>query len=244
MKNNKSTDLFKSLRGTRLTKSDIFKKLEKFSKKKSEMLYTYLEEELNVYLLNELMKIEIKITDEQITEKLIAMKNGEIHHHPNIDAMRIREEIYTKYNSHLESLMYPDEFQSLYILLDILADIRESNNKVPIKKELATPINFDDSNCGEKIIMLFLTGVLDSLRNVPPFNSSINSLSTVVSGITGEKASTIQSYLNPIYSLKSNISQKNNPLLKQNNVEKIRQKLISIGYKSEKKINNYELGKT
>ena len=228
-----SIDFFNSLRGTRLSKSDIFKKLKKISKKTNETFYTYLEGELKVYILNELMEIRSKITDEQITEKVIAMEKGKIHYNPNIDAMSIREEIYTNYNSHEEMLLYPDEFQSLYILLDVLADIRESNDKNPAKIEPVNPIDFSDSNCSEKVIMLYLTDVLDELRNTPPFNSSINSLATVVSGMTGEKATTIQSYLNPMFSL-GKVSQKNNPLQNLKNVEKVRLKLISIGYKPKK----------
>jgi hypothetical protein len=90
-------------------------------------------------------------------------------------------------------------------------------------------IDFSDSKGTEKIIMLHKLGVLDFLRTKEPFNLSINSLATALSGITGIDTKTIQSYINPIYSNSTN--QKNNPLNSIKTVDKVEQKLISIGFK-------------
>ena len=80
----------------------------------------------------------------------------------------------------------------------------------------------------EKVIMLYKLGILDFLKKQEPFNTSTNSLATVLSGITGVDTKTLQSYLNPIFS--DGVSQKNNPLKNDKNVQKITQTLIEIGF--------------
>jgi len=126
-------------------------------------------------------------------------------------------------------MFYPNEFQSLYILQDILNEKIIVNNSTPKETELLNIIDFGESKGTEKIIMLYLLGILDELRKVSPFNTSTNLLATVISSITNEKVETIQSYLNPIFS--AGVSQKNNPLMNIEKVDIVRQKLISLGFK-------------
>ena len=89
-------------------------------------------------------------------------------------------------------------------------------------------IDYSDSKFNERVIMLHELGVLDFLRGMQPFTSSINSLASVLSGFTGIPGTTVQSYINPIYNKTAN--QRNNPL-KSNKIEVIVQKLIQIGFK-------------
>jgi len=96
------------------------------------------------------------------------------------------------------------------------------------KIKLEDNIDFSDNIGTEKIIMLHKLGILDFLRSKEPFNTSINTLASVISGITGIKKTVAQSYLNPIYS--NTVIQKNNPLNTKSTVNKVTQKLISIGY--------------
>ena len=96
------------------------------------------------------------------------------------------------------------------------------------KIKLEDNIDFSDNIGTEKIIMLHKLGILDFLRSKEPFNASINTLASVISGITGIKKTVAQSYLNPIYS--NTVIQKNNPLNTKSTVNKVTQKLISIGY--------------
>lgn len=89
-------------------------------------------------------------------------------------------------------------------------------------------IDFSDSKGTEKIIFLQQLGILDFLKNQQPFMQSTNKLAQAISTFTGEKVTTIQSYINPMNDPTS--IQKNNPLTKEKLVAKVNQKLISIGY--------------
>lgn len=100
------------------------------------------------------------------------------------------------------------------------------------KLELLTSDNgvltdYSNSSAIEKIIYLERLGVLDFLRKHSAFNNSTNNLAKYLSAVTGENASTLQSYLNPIYSTQTN--QKNNPLNKKKAVEMIEKQLNTMG---------------
>lgn len=96
------------------------------------------------------------------------------------------------------------------------------------KEEKETNIDLSDTKGTEKIIILYKMGVFDFLRNQEPFNRSTNLLASAISGITGIDAKTIQSYINPIDNPKT--EQKNNPLNSSKTVNKVIQKLNSLGY--------------
>lgn len=89
-------------------------------------------------------------------------------------------------------------------------------------------IDLGNEKISSKIVYLSELGILDHLIKVEPFNTSINLLANALSGITGDKAETIQSYLNPIFS--KDAGQKNNPLNRPNSLNKVRQSLINIGF--------------
>lgn len=113
---------------------------------------------------------------------------------------------------------------SQYILLDYwLFEINNLSDLVV--KKIA---DLSDSKGTEKIIMLDKLGILDILRSQEPFNMSVNALSSAISGITGIKQVTVQSYLNPI--INPNADQKNNPLKVEKTVVKVEDKLSSIGF--------------
>lgn len=107
-----------------------------------------------------------------------------------------------------------------------------SVSKKGIKKEIEqeSALDLSDTSLTEKIIYLKLLGVYDFLASKKPFNMSKNALATVISAITSEKSTSIQSAINPIDN--PSVSQKNNPLGKDKNVEKIQLNLIKIGFKS------------
>jgi len=83
----------------------------------------------------------------------------------------------------------------------------------------------------EKIVMLHKLGVLEFLRNKAPFNTTTNSLASVVATITGIKQPSVYPMLQTIFT-PSNI-QKNNPLNSIKTVTKVEQTLTSIGFKTE-----------
>ncbi|MCF6348708.1 MAG: hypothetical protein L3J20_10480 [Flavobacteriaceae bacterium] len=101
------------------------------------------------------------------------------------------------------------------------------------RTEINEPTLIDNSNTKgtEKIIYLKELGILDYLLTKEPFNLSTNALANVLSSITGEKPQTLQSYLNPITS--PTAGQDNNPLNNIKNVEKVKQSLINVGFKTK-----------
>lgn len=124
------------------------------------------------------------------------------------------------------SLNNPIEFERLIFLQKFLIDkIFDIKSKKIIDEKL---IDLSKLKGTEKIIMLKLLGVLEFLEKEEPFNMSKNALASALSGITGIKSSTIQSYINPMYS--PNAIQKNNPLTTESSVEKVKQNLSSIGF--------------
>src|SRR5690606_6913062 len=75
-------------------------------------------------------------------------------------------------------------------------------------KLLSIP-NLPKSKVVEKIIYLNELGVIDLLKTKTPFNTSVNSLATVLSTILKERADTLQPYLNAL--INGNKGTKNHP---------------------------------
>lgn len=94
-------------------------------------------------------------------------------------------------------------------------------------------VDYSDTKANEKVVFLHELGVLEFLKNIPPFNTSTNSLASVLSAITGEKITTIQSYINPI--LNSDADQEKNILKSIKLTSKINKKLSDIGYDKQVK---------
>lgn len=92
------------------------------------------------------------------------------------------------------------------------------------KEEL---LDISDSKIVDKIIFLHKLGVLDYLRKQSSISSSVNLLAEFLSGVTGEKTETLQSYLNPMYSPQT--KQGNNPLTKKTALKRVENQLIKLG---------------
>ena len=133
------------------------------------------------------------------------------------------------------------EKEPLYSRLTSLNCFNISNRLLEIKDLFVTyleqpqqpepeAIDLSDTTATEKIIYLQKLGVIDFLRTKQPFNTSINSLGTVLSAITGVNPETkhIQSMLNPIISKEA--GQKNNPLNSTKTVSKVEKQLRDIGF--------------
>ncbi|WP_370477235.1 hypothetical protein [Tamlana flava] len=89
-------------------------------------------------------------------------------------------------------------------------------------------LDLSDAKGTEKIIMLKLLGIFDFLKSKEPFSASTNALAAAISGFTGIKVTTVQSYINPINNI--NVDQKNNPLRNEKAIQKVKTKLASIGF--------------
>lgn len=87
-------------------------------------------------------------------------------------------------------------------------------------------LDLSDSNAKEKIVFLNEFKIIDFLKENSEFSTSTNRLATLLSAITGEKAETLQSYLNPMAS--KHTDQKNNPYKNEKLVKRVKSKIASI----------------
>jgi hypothetical protein len=109
-------------------------------------------------------------------------------------------------------------------------DEYKTHTKSILGKKEETLIDYSQSKLTEKILALNEVGVLDFLRNKEPFNFSVNRLAEFLSLCLGEKATSIQSYINAII---NKSDQSKSPYNTTKTVEKVKQKLIQIGLKIE-----------
>jgi hypothetical protein len=106
-----------------------------------------------------------------------------------------------------------------------------------LEKKLAPTIEKDSNELDtdlskakatEKIVYLKKLGVLNFLRTKRPFNTSINSLASILSVITDEHNTTLQPYLNAMYG--KNVDTSKDPCNTKKTVDKVESRLISIGF--------------
>lgn len=106
----------------------------------------------------------------------------------------------------------------------------EDNHKLQQSDEL---IDLSDNSLVGKIIYLEKLGIIDYLRSQKPFSTSVNSIATVLSAVTGAKATSVQPLLNPL--LSKDVYNKNNPLNSKKNVFSIEKILLNMGFDFYKK---------
>lgn len=87
-------------------------------------------------------------------------------------------------------------------------------------------IDLSNSTLSDKIIYLELLGIIDFIRSKYKYGASNNKIASVLSGLTGEKAQSIQSAINPMNN--PDVSQKNNPFSSERSVQKVKLKLIEL----------------
>ena len=100
------------------------------------------------------------------------------------------------------------------------------------ENETDDTLDFEDesvlTNGKEKIIYLNELKILEYLRKeYPILRTSNNKLAALISKITGQKHSTIQSYINPILNSEGRVDQSNNPYNSKKNVSKVKAFLSS-----------------
>lgn len=115
-------------------------------------------------------------------------------------------------------------FQLTILINDVARTIILNSDSETNDKE----IDLSDTIGIDKILYLQKLGVIDFLRVQQPFSTSVNSLASVLSAITGEKAGTLQPMLNPMLSKK--VDDKNNPLNSKKAVGRVEKQLINIGF--------------
>ena len=116
---------------------------------------------------------------------------------------------------HVQLLATPEPLRSILTSYFLLKNVKRIiTERLELKK---IPENYNLDNLTiinpkgtEKIIMLKKLGVLDYLKEKTPFNTSTNSLASVISTITGIKQSSvypmIQTIFNPLNPLNRNVS--------------------------------------
>lgn len=138
--------------------------------------------------------------------------------HSEIKSLKQLEKNFSNTNYH------PDLIYPIRKKIKLLENKMEEINPT-VKEKL---LDFSESTGSEKIIFLHQVGVLDYLRKLSLFNLSTNKLAEYLSAITGEKSTTLQSYINPI--INSTSGQKNNPLNSNSAVKKVSKKLANMGF--------------
>jgi len=158
--------------------------------------------------------------------------NLSFNYHFKFSSEKTKEQIDVSLSSQREFL--EKRINELGYILILKTDIygnKRYNYKVNLKhiKEDNHPlVDLSDTKATEKILYLHYLGAIDFFKEKSSYGYSINQIATILSAITGEKAKTIQSYINPIGN--PTVSQKNNPLNNSVKSEKVKQKLIDLGF--------------
>lgn len=248
MENSKSINFLQSLRGKNHKEPDIQELLTDFLEGKDCNYLNLFQKTLNDYIAEEKKIMEDSYSKDEINAA-IEMRKSKGDPELKIGALSgIITNKVEKKNEHsnkvfidrtdIEGLKFPKEFPNLYkaktLLEKMIADqkLQESEELKINNLHHINLIDLSDSNAKGKIIMLEELGVLKFLREMEPFKFSTNALSTAISGFTGIKAGTVQSYLNPMFSQKT--IQKNNPMYNKKAVEKVKDRLANLGFKQSK----------
>ena len=91
-----------------------------------------------------------------------------------------------------------DEVRLKKYVLGLASNQNKNFNPEPWELDLI------NSTGAEKIVMLHELGVIDFLSTKQPFSTSVNSLAKVLSVITGEKQTNLQSKLSPMFDANNN----------------------------------------
>ncbi len=226
---NTSYDLFDRVRGG-ITNYEETKLLIKYTENYNIELLKSLSKDISIYgTIEKIKKLEeYSEEDKQNAIEVSKNKNKKI---PMIEFINheANERNFQKVGVlNPEALLFPNEFRSIDRFKErILTKIKELEANV---NQINLNIDLSDTSGVEKIIMLVELGVFEYLRKQDPFISSTNLLASAISGITGIKSTTVQSYINPIDN--PSAVQENNPFKRKKTVNKVVQKLNSIGYPS------------
>ncbi|WP_289024360.1 hypothetical protein [uncultured Salegentibacter sp.] len=130
--------------------------------------------------------------------------------------------------------VYARKISYLMSELRIRNKMLSHSNNPTTQEETEIPEEIFEANhnnyYNRRIIFLKELGILDHLRKFECFQASTNAMAAVVSSFTNIPTTTVQSYLNPIFS--SGTKQANNPL-NEKNIKEVRQDLINFGFEPE-----------
>lgn len=128
-----------------------------------------------------------------------------------------------------ETLKLFSSFGNLGLLKNVIDYVQKKKaNKTPDVNEL---LDLSDTSGVDKIIYLQQLGIIDFLRTKQPFISVPDKVAQVVSAITGIKLDTVRPMVRPI--LNNDFAEQRNPLNSKKAVERVKDKLINIGFKPD-----------
>lgn len=109
---------------------------------------------------------------------------------------------------------------------DIMKSLEEKKVNTKTQQSEFETVDLSDSKPSEKIALLYELGIIDYLHKKDGKPHTVNSIATVLSGITGIKAKTIQSAINPFINTHSTSKGKpaDSTLLKAKN------KIVDLGF--------------
>lgn len=203
----------------------------------------------HIHMLHETLQQLIVLCDDHLNKypirELQSGEDGAIFTSSSIPehfrAITLHNERWTHSLSNKQKQDFIDQnLYNIYFYSDILYDLKKLSKLLIALSGIISghdisseDQDFSSNSATEKIIMLEKLGVLEFLRTKEPFNLSINALSSALSGITGEKQTTLQSYINPMMSKGTN--QRNNPMTKNKAVAKIESRLTNLRFNSMNK---------
>ncbi|MFV8361459.1 hypothetical protein [Flavobacterium sp. LS1P3] len=109
--------------------------------------------------------------------------------------------------------------------IEFIESVFENFNFIKLEQAESEPDDLSDTNTVQKIIYLNELGIIDFLRTKPEFMGSVNLMATILSSVTGVKATTLQSSLNRL--VNDDKEDKNHPYATKSTVNKVRQTLIN-----------------
>ena len=109
--------------------------------------------------------------------------------------------------------------------IEFIESVFENFNFIKLEQAESEPDDLSDTNTVQKIIYLNELGIIDFLRTKPEFMGSVNLMATILSSVTGVKATTLQSSLNRL--VINDIDDRNHPYATKSTVNKVRQTLIN-----------------
>lgn len=141
------------------------------------------------------------------------------------------ELIYIIYESNFNEDIYEIDCKVKDFEMQIKQNISDKNSDETIIKTKNIDLGLENTNALQKIIYLNELGIVKLLRNSDCFSLSVNNLANAISAITGEKQTTIQSYLNAM--INNTGSDKNNPYNSISSTEKVKSQLIQLGFSTK-----------
>lgn len=111
----------------------------------------------------------------------------------------------------------------------IISFLETRKSELEPESTLSEMLDLSDTSAVKKIIYLNELGIIDFLKSKPEFILSTNLMATLLSAITGVKASTLQPSLNKL--INDDIDDPRHPYRTQSTVKEVRQTLIDKNIK-------------